>query len=145
MNKEIRKGIVKITEDEIDIPKMINRKSVREELKIDFAQIPEETIDFIDVVVYSLTKYISKRAKSVHGNGRLTPDKVKDILWLDDVINMNYGNINITHEDSRASEERIAQKVLSILALNGIQNRKIDKLDVDYEKILEEEELEENE
>lgn len=138
MNDAIAKRTLTYWNKELDMPKMINKKVMRSILREEFSQVSDTSLDMMEVIVYSLTQHIMETAKGMHGDGRLTPEKIKDVLLKEDIMVFNYGNINVTNESKEVSENRIAQRVLSLLAQTAIKQVRGDD-GPDYQQILEEE------
>ena len=118
------------------VPKLINKTVLREVLYEDFTQVSEQGTDLLEIIVYSLIKYLSNSVMQIHGNGRLTPERIRDAMMKDDIINLNYGNITVINESPEVSEMRIAQHVLAMVASAKI-DRKVKEQKVDYEELLE--------
>jgi len=121
---------------DIEVPKIVNKTILREILYEDFSQVSDQGADLMEIVIYSLVKYLSNSVMQIHGNGRLTPERIRDAMMKDDIINLNYGSITVVNESSEVSELRIAQRVLGIIAGSKV-DRKVKEKEVDFEELIE--------
>jgi len=135
MQNAVTRKTLEAWNDDVTVPKIVNKTVLKKILKDNFNQVSDQSVDLMEITVYSIVTYLSNSVKQMHGGNRLTPERLRDALLRDDIINLNYGSITVVNESVEVSEARIASRVIEMIAGKKVI-QKVKEEEVDYEELI---------